>query len=60
MKIEIDLTLEQQFQLKVYADQTKSISAVAMQLLLIEMMRQNTLKDNVIKSLLNPNPNPNE
>jgi hypothetical protein len=60
MKIEIDLTLEQQFQLKVYADQTKSLSAVEMQLLLIEMMRQNTIKDNVIKSLLNPNPNPNE
>lgn len=60
MKIEIDLTLEQQFQLKLYADKTKSISAVEVQLLLIEMMRQNTIKDNVIKSLLNPNPNPNE
>jgi hypothetical protein len=30
MKIEIDLTLEQQLQLKVYADKTKSISAVEM------------------------------
>ena len=28
MKFEIDLTLEQQFQLKLYVDKTQSISAV--------------------------------
>jgi len=59
-KLEVRLTLEQQFHLKVYAERTKSISAVEAQLLLIEMMRQNTIKDNVIKSLLNPNQNPHE
>jgi stalled ribosome alternative rescue factor ArfA len=47
-------------QLKLYAEKTKSMSAVEVQLLLIEMMRQNTIKDNAIKSLLKPNQNPNE
>jgi hypothetical protein len=53
MKIEIDLTLEQQFQLKVYTEQSKSLSPEQARILLVEMMRQNTIKDNAIKDLLN-------
>ncbi|MEG4503789.1 NblA/ycf18 family protein [Microcoleus sp. F6_B4] len=50
-----DLTIEQQFKLKLYADQTQSLSAEEAQILLIEMMRRNMIKDNVIRHLLNPN-----
>ncbi|MEG4166505.1 MULTISPECIES: NblA/ycf18 family protein [unclassified Microcoleus] len=57
MKTETSLTVEQQFKLKVYANQTLSLSAEQSRLLLVEMMRQNMIKDNEIKNLLNPNPN---
>jgi len=48
-----ELTIEQQFKLKVYAHQTQLLTAKETQILLIEMMRQNMVKDNVIKHLLN-------
>ena len=48
-----DLTIEQQFKLKVYAHQTQLLTAKEAQILLLEMMRQNMVKDNVIKHLLN-------
>ncbi len=53
MKIAIDLTLEQQFKLKVCVEQSKSLSAEHCRILLLEMMRQNMIKDNLIKDLLN-------
>ncbi|MEG3843850.1 NblA/ycf18 family protein [Microcoleus sp. herbarium14] len=53
MKIEIHLTFEQQFKLKVYQEQIKLISVEESRILLAEMMRQNMIKDNVIKNLLN-------
>jgi hypothetical protein len=48
-----ELTIEQQLKLKVYAHQTQLLTAKEAQILLIEMMRQNMVKDNVIKHLLN-------
>lgn len=53
MKIEIDLTLEQQFKLRICAEQSKSLSLEQSRILLVEMVRQNMIKDNVIKNLLN-------
>lgn len=57
MKTDLELTLEQQFKLKVYREQIKLISLEESRILLGEMMRQNMIKDNVIKDLLR---NPNE
>ena len=54
MKTELELTLEQQFKLKVYIEQIRLISAVEAHILLVEMIRQNMVKDHVIKNLLNP------
>lgn len=54
-----ELTVEQQFKLKVYSEKLKLLSAEEARLLLLEMMRQNMMKDNAIKNLLNhSNPNP--
>ncbi len=53
MKTEINLTLEQQFKLKVYIERIKLISVEESHILLAEMMRQNMIKDNLIKDLLN-------
>jgi len=47
-----ELTIEQQFKLKVYADETQSLSAEEAQILLIQMVRQNMIKDNVIRHLI--------
>jgi len=47
-----ELTIEQQFKLKVYADETLSLSAEEAQILLIQMARQNMIKDNVIRHLI--------
>jgi len=52
MKTEAQLTVEQEFKLKVYATQTQSLSAEEARILLVEMMRQNMVKDNVIKKFL--------
>lgn len=57
MKTELELTLEQQFKLKVYIERIKLISLEESHILLAEIMRQNMIKDNVIKDLLK---NPNE
>lgn len=54
MKNVIELTLEQQFKLKVYVERIKLISLEESRILLVEIMRQNMIKDNVIKDLLNP------
>ena len=47
-----ELTIEQQFKLKVYPDETQSLSAEEAQILLIQMARQNMIKDNVIRHLI--------
>jgi hypothetical protein len=47
-----ELTIEQQFKLKVYADETQSLSAEEAQILLIQMAHQNMIKDNVIRHLI--------
>lgn len=49
-----ELTIEQQFKLKVYADEIQSLSGEEAQILLLEMMRQNMVKNNVIRHLLTP------
>lgn len=48
----IDLTLEQQLRLRIYASQAQSLSVEEARVLLVEMMRQNTIKDNTIRNLL--------
>ncbi|MGB8690841.1 MAG: NblA/ycf18 family protein [Microcoleus sp.] len=53
MKFGTELTLEQQFKLKVCVEQSKSLSPEECRILLVEVMRQNMIKDNVIKDLLN-------
>ena len=52
-KLSTELTVEHQFKLKVYSDETQSLSAEEAQILLIEMVRRNMIKDNVIKHLIN-------
>jgi len=56
MKI-IALTVEQEFRLKIYALQSQSLSVEEARVLLVEMMRQNTIKDNTIRNLLGTQPN---
>ena len=53
MKIQLELTLEQQFKLKVCVEQSKLLSLEECRIGLLEMVRQNMIKDNVIKDLLN-------
>ncbi|MEG4445284.1 NblA/ycf18 family protein [Microcoleus sp. AT9_B5] len=48
----IDLTLEQQLRLTIYASQAQSLSVQEARVLLVEMMRQNMIKDNTIRNLL--------
>ncbi|MEG5170804.1 phycobilisome degradation protein nblA [Microcoleus sp. B3-D7] len=52
----IKITTEQDFRLKVFSDEVKELSAVESHILLTEMMRQNMIKDNVIKGLLGVKP----
>jgi hypothetical protein len=52
-KLSTELTVEQLFRLKVYADETQSLSAEEAQILLIEMMRRNMIQKNIIKHLVN-------
>ncbi|MEG4500660.1 NblA/ycf18 family protein [Microcoleus sp. F10-C6] len=48
----IDLTLEQQLRLRIYASQAQSLSVEEARVLLVEMMRQNMIKDNTIRNFL--------
>lgn len=52
MKIPGNLTLEQQFKLKVYQDQVNSMSKQEAQECLLEVLRQMMVKDNLVKQLL--------
>ncbi|MEG5036205.1 NblA/ycf18 family protein [Microcoleus sp. AT3-D2] len=50
--IGIDLTLEQKLRLTIYTTQVQTLSAEEAKVLLVEMMRQNMMKDNTIRNLL--------
>lgn len=52
MNMSGNLTLEQQFQLKVYQDQVNSMSKQEAQECLLEVLRQMMVKDNLVKQLL--------
>lgn len=52
-RLSAELTVEQLFRLKVYADETQSLSAEEAQILLIEMVRRNMIQNNIIKHLVN-------
>jgi Phycobilisome degradation protein nblA len=52
MELTLDLSLEQQFNLKMYQDQVKNLSQEQAQDLLLEVLQQLMVKDNVIRSLM--------
>lgn len=52
MDLPMNLSLEQQFQLKVYQEQVKGLSAEQAHEFLLEIMRQLMVKDNVIRHLI--------
>ncbi|MGK7904593.1 MAG: NblA/ycf18 family protein [Hormoscilla sp.] len=52
MKKPSNLTLEQQFKMKVYQEQVKSMSKQEAQECLLEVLRQMMVKDNLVKQLL--------
>ncbi len=52
MELPIGLSLEQQFNLRAYADQIKQLNQEQAQEMLLEVLRQLMIKENVIKSLL--------
>lgn len=52
MDLPLSLTIEQEFQLNVYTTQAKRLSAEQAQELLIEVLRQNMIKDNMVKHLI--------
>ncbi|MBW4619411.1 MAG: NblA/ycf18 family protein [Cyanosarcina radialis HA8281-LM2] len=52
MDLPIGLTLEQQFNLKVYQQQIQGLSQEEAQAYLIEVLRQLMLKDNLVKHML--------
>jgi hypothetical protein len=52
MDLPLTLTMEQQFNMKVYEDQVKYMNADQAQEFLLEIMRQLMIKDNVIRHLM--------
>lgn len=48
----LELTIEQQFELKKTEGQVRSLSSDQAQELLLELMRQLMIKDNVVKHLI--------
>jgi hypothetical protein len=48
----LDLTLEQQFNLKLYESQVRDLSGEQAQQFLLEVMRQLMIKENVIRHLM--------
>lgn len=51
-KLNLDLTIEQQFMLRVYQQQIAKLSPEDCCKMLLEIITQNMMKDNVIKTLL--------
>jgi Phycobilisome degradation protein nblA len=52
MDIPMTLSLEQQFNLKVYEEQVRNMSAEQSQTFLLEVMRQLMVKENIVKHLM--------
>lgn len=52
MDLPLSLTLEQQFNLKMYESQVRHMSAEQSQDLLLEVMRQLMVKENIVKHLM--------
>jgi hypothetical protein len=52
MDLPITLSLEQQFNLKVYEEQVRQMSAEQSQACLLQVMQQLMVKDNVVKHLM--------
>lgn len=52
MDIPMELSLEQQFNLKMYEEQVKGLSQEESQQFLLEVLRQLMVKENMIKHLL--------
>jgi hypothetical protein len=52
MDIPMELSLEQQFNLKMYEEQIKGLSQEQSQEFLLEVMRQLMVKENVIRHLI--------
>ena len=52
MNLPLELSMEQQFNLKMYEGQVKDLSSEQAQNFLLEVMRQLMIKENVIKHLM--------
>lgn len=52
MDLPLQLTIEQEFNLKLYTEQARQLSAEQAQDMLIEVMRQTMIKDNVLRHLM--------
>lgn len=52
MDLPLELSLEQQFNLRAYQEQVKGLDQIQAQEMLLEVMRQLMVKENVIKYLL--------
>jgi hypothetical protein len=52
MNLPLELTMEQQFYLRAYADDAKKLTAEQAQQLLLDVMKQAMIKDNVIRHLM--------
>jgi hypothetical protein len=52
MNTAIELSFEQEFNLKVYQEQVKSLSLPEAQEFLLEVLRQSMVKENLFKQLL--------
>lgn len=52
MDFPIELSLEQQFKLKLYREQVKGLTPEESQAYLVEVMRQLMVKENLIKHLV--------
>lgn len=52
MNLPLELSMEQQFSLRMYEGQVKDLSSEQAQNFLLEVMRQLMIKENVIKHLM--------
>ncbi len=52
MNLPLELSMEQQFNLRMYEGQVKDLSSEQAQNFLLEVMRQLMIKENVIKHLM--------
>jgi hypothetical protein len=55
MELSTALTLEQEFNLKIYEEMAKTLSKEQAQEYLLEVLRQLMIKDNLLKQLLTSN-----